>query len=121
MTGRQYQLKIRAFNNIGEGEFSDPYAIIAATVPDTPAGFVRDEVLSSRTVVALTWNVPPSNGGSDITGYIVEWDAGLGGGVFTDAVNEASTSHSRAATTTGGSYVFRVRAANAVGESLNSE
>lgn len=53
--GKSYFFKVSAINALGEGELSDPFLVVAATVPDSPIELVRNEVLTSKTVVAFSW------------------------------------------------------------------
>jgi len=46
---------VSAINNIGEGELSDPYSIVAASVPDAPIRLARNDVLTNKEVISFTW------------------------------------------------------------------
>lgn len=76
--GKSYFFKISAVNEIGEGELSDPFLVVAATVPDAPIQLTRDDYLSSREVIAFSWNEGTGNGGSSIIDYRVSFDQGTG-------------------------------------------
>ena len=94
--------------------------MFAASLPDPPTALTIDSALTSTTQASLTWTAPVSNGGSAIIGYQVMFDRGLGGSFF-DSITETSTSHSRAVSTPGETYVFRVRSVNNVGTSAWSD
>lgn len=69
--GKSFYFKIAACNSIGEGEHSLPYLVVAATVPDTPTLLLRNDQLTSRSVISFTWSDGISNGGSAIIDYKV--------------------------------------------------
>ena len=73
----------------------------------------------------IRW-IEPSNGGSNITHYNVEWDEGRGNELFyplatTLGYETVTVTDSNPHFRGGDAYVFRVEAVNAVGESLWSE
>ena len=76
--GKSYFFKISAINSIGEGELSDPFLILAASVPDAPIQLLRNDILSTREVVSFTWEQGTGNGGSPIIDYRVSYDQGTG-------------------------------------------
>ena len=41
--GTSYQFRVRARNSIGLSSYSTAFTIIAATLPDEPTNFVRDD------------------------------------------------------------------------------
>ena len=47
--GATFQFKVRAKNIIGLSVDSAPYAVIAATPPDPPLNFVRDNAQTTKT------------------------------------------------------------------------
>ena len=108
-TGTLYEYRMRAENVIGDGPWSDTTsAWSSATVPAK----VTDLTAASGATVQLSWSAP-SERGSPITGYTVEWKAS-GGNATTVAVNGTSWNH--AATTPGTLYEYRVRAVNSIGD-----
>jgi LEA14-like dessication related protein len=70
---KPYKFKVRAVNATGPSEwsdFSDPVVPAAPiTVPDAPTSVVATPGDES---VALTWEAPVNDGGSDITGYEIQ-------------------------------------------------
>lgn len=76
--GKSYFFKVSAVNALGEGELSDPYLVVAATVPDAPIELTRDDELTSKTVVSFTWSDGTSHGGTSIIDYRVTFDQGTG-------------------------------------------
>lgn len=67
-TGGHYKFTISAINAIGEGSLSLDRSIIAASRPDQPAQPSKKTAAASY--IEIEW-VAPSNGGSDIRGYVV--------------------------------------------------
>ena len=72
--GERFKFIVRAINSIGTSVNSAEYEIIAASTPDAPVSFLRDEVNTSKTQVAFSWSAPPDNGGSPIIDYAVDMD-----------------------------------------------
>jgi hypothetical protein len=68
-SGQTYQLKVRARNSVGYGDFSLPISILAAQVPDMPLPPTTS--IKDRWEVVIDWTAPYS-GGSPITSYVVE-------------------------------------------------
>jgi hypothetical protein len=66
-------------NRVGEGPLSSSIEVIAADMPSKPT-LMPEATLITQTSVTLKLNALPEeqNGGSPITGYIVEIDNGLG-------------------------------------------
>jgi len=93
------------------------------TAPDAPVNVVGQP---KNSVVILTWDAPENNGGSKITSYVVEFSSDLGSTWFIfDQVDEITglpahpdTNTTRTVTNliNDTSYVFRVRAINAIGK-----
>ena len=71
----EYQFRVIAVNNVGEGEPSDPTEIIASEDPfDKPTPPESIEVHhTTKDSVTLAWNKPEYDGGKSITGYIIEY------------------------------------------------
>ncbi len=112
VNGTPYSLRVLAVNDVGDGEASPVVSATPATTPDAPA------VSADRGNMAMTasW-VAPDEGGSDISGYRVQWStddqfddtdpsAAVGGGVLSRRVGGLVN---------GTEYWVRVRAVNGVG------
>jgi hypothetical protein len=67
--GTTYNFRLNAKNIVGSSILTSVFPIIAATVPDPPTAFFKDEANSNLTQVAFSWTAPVKNGGSAITGY----------------------------------------------------
>lgn len=74
IAGEAYRFIVRAINSVGKSASSAHYTVIAATAPNAPSGFVRDNNLTTKTQVAFSWSPPTSDNGSPILDYTVEMD-----------------------------------------------
>ena len=107
---------VRAVNASGEGEWSNTAGITTATnVPSQPQSLTAIMVSDG---VQLMWDAPSSDGGSAITGYLIERGDGL---MWTELVADTlSTATSYTDTTVviagDGQYFYRVSAINANGQ-----
>ncbi|XP_072050763.1 immunoglobulin superfamily member 22-like [Amphiura filiformis] len=81
--GNQYQFRVRAVNAAGVGKASAAVDIITAKEPphyslfDSPSqpGKPEGEIIN-RTSIRITWLAPKKDGGSPITGYVIEQSLG---------------------------------------------
>ena len=70
--GTEYTLRVASISATGTG----PWSVEATGTPSTAPGLVGNfNVEPGNTELALTWEPPTDNGGSDITGYLVQWTA----------------------------------------------
>lgn len=78
--GQAYKFKVSATNTIGESLQTDYIYVIASDLPQQP---VNPPIIDAITQTSITLTITAiplgSNGGSTITGYIVQIDDGLGG------------------------------------------
>lgn len=115
--GVAHQFRVLAVNAVG---LSNPSATVTKTplapsVPSAPRYFYG--FLSSSTAY-LSWSTPAQNGGSAITGYVVQQSTDNGATWSTAATMTNAYRSVRIAGLVGGtSYAFRVLAVNAVGSS----
>ena len=114
-----YLVRVRAKNGVGEGINS---AVVNATtwnVPGAPTSL--SAVSPTAGEVTVTWVAPVSTGGTNITDYIIEYSSNAGSTytIFNDGVG-TTLSASITGLNVNSNYLVRVRAVNAVGESLNS-
>ena len=72
---RHYRVSAR--NRAGWSEWSNiAQATIEPVVPGAPTGLtVTPSPLEGSTQLHLTWSAPSDDGGSEITGYLIEWSA----------------------------------------------
>lgn len=88
--------------------------VVAATVPGAPTSVTGSVASSSQ--VNLSWTAPTSNGGANISDYLVQYTSD-NGATYETFTASASTSTSRNITglTAATTYKFRVAAKNSVG------
>ena len=78
--GSLYRFKVSAVNFVGEGEITDAIAVIAADLPAAPTNPPQQTLITETSISLTIAEVPTNaNGGSIITGYLVEIDDGMGG------------------------------------------
>ena len=123
-----YSYQVTAENsavNPGESQKSDiAYATTSSsattTVPQPPTNLVASTVSSSQT--NLSWTAPANNGGSTITGYMIERSNNTGSTWSTVSSNtgSAATTYSDSGLAPSTTYTYRVSAINSVGTSQPS-
>lgn len=116
--GVTYQYRLAAVTQAGVGAYSSPVSVTrAVTAPTAPS--TRSIALAGGTTPTIGWNAPADNGGSVITGYVIEQ---LVAGNWTQVGSVAGTvtSFTGAASVPGQLLQFRVTAVNAVGSSAAS-
>src|SRR6478672_6922309 len=116
VNGSAYYYKVAAVNAVGTSpQSNEASATPRATVASAPTGLVASAGDAS---VALSWQMPTSDGGSGITGYNVYRGTSAGAeGSIPIAANVALTSFTDSSVTNGTPYFYRVAAVNAVGTS----
>lgn len=108
-----YYARSRAHNWVGWGAWTGTVqATTGATTPGVPGSFTLGTV--GQTSVPLSWTAP-SNGGSAITGYTIQYatDSGFTQGL--QSITTTALSYTLAGLTPGTKYWVRVRANNGVG------
>jgi hypothetical protein len=82
VTGDLYSYKVVASNLIGDSEPSIVLEdVVAAQTPSEPTNFMRSLIITPiEDEISIQWEHPASNGGSDVTGYILYWNKGPIGG-----------------------------------------
>ena len=90
----------------------------SATVPGVPTGLTA--AATSTTTATITWTAPADDGGSPITGYVVE--ESIDGSAYTerDRPSATPTEVEFAGLTPGATYQYRIAAINAEGTSAFS-
>ncbi|MDG6999034.1 MAG: fibronectin type III domain-containing protein [Nitrososphaerota archaeon] len=119
------------FSSWSDGVTSNPRTITATTgtltftsiyncgvtAPSSPTGLTATTVSSDQ--INLAWTAPSNNGGSSITGYMIQRSTN-GGSTWTTIVSNTgstSTSYSDIGLSASTTYTYRVSAINAVGAS----
>ena len=90
---------------------------VNATVPGTPRSV--DVRISGTGQLAVSWEAPAFDGGSDITGYTIQWKEATGGWDSSTDVSTATTtanSYTISGLSQGTEYTVRVTATNLVGD-----
>ena len=117
--GKMIKVRVSFTDDAGNEETltSAATAAVAATLPGTPRSL---QVQTGGTgELAVTWQEPQSNGGSDVTGYRVQWKLATGSWDTPGDVSSAATtgtSHTITSLALDTEYAVRVIAANGVGE-----
>jgi large repetitive protein len=115
--GTSYIFQVRAVNVVGEGEWSDSTTATVprkqASAPQALAGTAGNEQ------VTLTWAAPTSDGGTAVTGYIVEYATTVNGPWQTPTpeltLNGSSTTAVVQGLKNGTGYFFQMAAITASG------
>ena len=113
--GSAYDVRVRAVNSEGGGNWATDSGTPAAptTVPGAPT---IDSITSGNGRLTVNWRPPVSDGGSAITGYLVEWKLSTATSWPGTADKGASDrSHRITGLTNESLYDLRVTARNAVG------
>ena len=122
----QYNVRIKARNSVGQSPASDavdgiPRAVTLVdatlTVPDKPSGVRLTLGDGSLTV---SWVAPDNDGGSEITGYKVEWKEASQAWDAASSADVGSSPYTIGDLSNGKTYDVRVSAVNALGSSVAS-
>ncbi len=112
--GTAYDFWVTATNSIGTGLPSvSTGATTDPVAPDAPDGVTA---IAQTRSASVSWSAP-FDGGSTITGYVLEFSSN-GGSTWSSPVNDCATTTASCTVTgltNGTSYVFRVSATNGVG------
>ena len=93
------------------------FPLISTAVPDKPEGPVKISDITKDSAT-LSWQPPTKDGGSPLTGYIIEQrDTRRAQWVKAGTVDKDTTSFTASKLLEDNEYVFRVMAVNAEGES----
>ena len=112
--GTQYYVRVRAINDVGEGPWLTPPA---SATPAAAPGVPREMMIEpGNQKLTVTWQPPAANGGSPVTGYLVQWkDTGE---EFSDTERRATVTdprHQIPSLDNGSTYTVQVRAVNLAG------
>lgn len=114
VNGTGYIFRVAAVNADGQSPYSRvSVPIIPRTIPSAPVDLVAQ---ASSGQARLTWSPPTSNGGSNITGYIVQYSANNGATWIGGPIIASNTSSIIVGNLINGtSYIFRIAASNSAG------
>ena len=111
---QEYEFAVFAHNSAGDGTAASVTAtpvVGSVTVPDAPTGLTA---IPGSTQVSLTW-IAPSDGGSPITDYLVEFSDDNGATWESFDHDDATVTETVTGLTNGQEYFFRVSAINVIG------
>ena len=101
---------------------------VAAVAPDAPGGLAVATAAGREGELTVSWTAPASDGGSEVTGYRVQWKSGTEAYDGSEASarqalvnNPAIVSHTITGLTVGTAYTVRVLAVNAAGVGAAAE
>ena len=112
--GQTYFYTVTAVNSVGESIQSNEVSATPIGPPQPPTGFTATGALLK---INLSWNTPSDNGGSSITGYMIE-RSGKGGSTWSTLVRDTGntgTTYSDTHVLPLHTYTYRVSAINDVG------
>jgi hypothetical protein len=109
--GTEYTFEVRAVNDVGAGAPASS-AVIPATLPDAPTGVTA---IGGTAEATVEWGDPLSDGGSQVTGYELQYSDDGGSTWAPEAPLTATSPQTVTGLADGIEYTFRVRAVNAVG------
>ena len=121
--GSTYTYRISAVSIAGAGDASGTTSAITFTLPGSPTNLATTR---GNTEVSLVWGAPISDGGTPVSGYLVEYNDGSGSKQFVNSETASvtgslagsftDTSVTVTGLTNGVQYLFEVLAVNSVGK-----
>ena len=111
--GTTYRYRVSALNMVGYGESSEYAETRTHGPPQAPKDLIAETVSQSQ--INLAWIPPDNNGGTPLTGYLIEFSAD-GGGEWNKLTETAvGTSYAHKGLRAGTTYRYRVSAINGIG------
>jgi len=107
-----YDIRVAAVNIVGTGTYSDIVIGTTFTTPNSPTNLTG---VVGNTQATLTWTAPTSNGGTPITGYVVEYSINPSGPWTPVNTGSTATTYTLTGLTNGTLYYVRVSGVNIVG------
>ena len=123
--GKTVKVRVTFTDDKGNEEtlVSETTETVAATAPSAPVGLAVTTGEGREQELTLSWTVPESDGGSEVTGYRVQWKSGAeawdGSETSTRQAllsDPAATGHTIAGLVNGTAYAVRVLALNGAGD-----
>ena len=115
--GTTFDIQVAAVNQAGTGPYSIPVLGTTFAAPNSPTNL---QGVRGNTQVSLTWTPPNNNGGTPITGYLVERSTSSSGPWTPFTTGSTSPSYVVTGLTNGTLYYFRVSGVNIVGSGTPS-
>jgi hypothetical protein len=117
VNGGTYVYEIAAVNAFAEGPHSGPVSATRGTAPSPPQGLGTSVTGQG---ITLTWSPPATNGGAPVTGYRVFRGTTSANATSIATVGGSVTSYVDKSVAKKTTYVYRLTATNALGESVPS-
>jgi alpha-tubulin suppressor-like RCC1 family protein len=117
--GVSYDFKVYSKNSIGLSPGAPTGPIIPRTTPSSPSPLSLDHY-GAGDKLALIWNIPTSDGGSLITGYLVEYATGTGAFSTLALAGASDTMFIANDLVVGTEYRFKVTPYNIAGAGVSS-
>ena len=114
--GTEYAFLVRAVNDRGAGDASEPVNAKPQAGAISPSAPQNIAAVPGNEQIALSWTAPVNNGGSAITKYQVSASTGADDWQDIPDSDAATTSYTVIGLTNGTEYTCKVRAVNSVGE-----
>ena len=112
--GAPITVRVRATNAYGTSAAGT--VSVTPTAPTAPLAMSAPSVNVNYNAASVYWSTATNNGGSAVTGYIVEWSTDAGTTWTRSAVQGSGIRSLAVSNLAGGSaHLFRVRAVNAIG------
>lgn len=115
VNGTAYEFRVRAVNAVGVSD--PPLAMPVETPASVPGGVPSVEATAGDTSATLTWSPPASDGGTPVTGYVVQYRSAESSWATAEVPEGVAATLTRDVTNlvNGTRYAFRVAAVNRMG------
>ena len=112
--GATYYYRVSATNSVDTGDPSNVDMATAADIPNKPTGLTA--TADGENTINLSWTAPAPNGGSDITGYMIESSPDGTDDSWTELVaSQTELTYEHTGLDAGTTVHYRVSAMNAAG------
>ena len=112
--GDTYTFRVAAVSDDGQSDWSDEVSGNPGTVPGSVVDFTVAAGAAPGSLV-LSWAAPADDGGTPITGYVVQWATGRDAAAMAQINDGSATSYTITGLKTGVSYRVHIQAVNGAG------
>ena len=125
--GSTIRVRVTFTDDKGTEEVLVSAPTVAAAAPSAPVGLAVATAEGREGELSVSWSAPESDGGSEVTGYRVQWKSGTEAWDGSEAsarqavLGDAAASHTIAGLVNGTAYTVRVLAVNAAGAGAAAE
>ena len=112
--GTAYTFRVAAVSDDGQSDWSDEASASPGTTPGAVSSFAVSVGVVSGTLL-LTWAAPADDGGTPITGYVVQWATGREAASSAEISDGSAASYTITGLKTGVEYRVHIQAVNAAG------